>query len=174
MTTTTQSVPYRRKREDKTNYKKRIKLLLGNKPRVVIRKALKNILVQLVEYKPGGDHIIAGAHSRDLKKYGWTFNGGNLPSAYLTGLLLGKKALAKNNKEGILDLGLQNPRSGTKLFAVLKGVVDAGLNVPHDPACFPKEERICGHHITNNPLMKEKGKDLQKAFEQCKEKIAKG
>ncbi len=174
MTTTTRTVLYRRKQEDKTNYKKRIKLLLGNKPRLVIRKALKNILVQLVEYKPQGDHIIVGAYSRELKKYGWTFNGGNIPSAYLTGLLLGKKAIAKNNKEGILDLGLQNPRSGTRLFAVLKGAVDAGLNVPHDPTCFPKEERISGLHIANNPLVKEKGRNLTKMFEQCKENILKG
>jgi large subunit ribosomal protein L18 len=174
MTTTMRTVPYRRKREDKTNYKKRLKLLLGNKPRLVVRKALKNILVQLVEYSPQGDHILAVANSTELKKYGWTYNRGNLPSAYLTGVLLSKKALATKQKEGILDIGLQNPRSGTRLYAALKGVVDAGLNVPHDPACFPKEERIKGLHIANNPLLKEKGKDIPNAFQQCKEKILKG
>jgi len=171
----TRTIRYRRRREDKTNYKKRISLLQSEKPRLVIRRSLKNMVIQLIEYKPSGDHIIVSAHSKELKKYNWEFSKGNIPSAYLTGLLIGKKALAKKCKDIIVDLGLQNPRKGTRLYAALKGVIDAGVKIPHDKEIFPSEERIKGEHIANNEFIKnEKAKDLPKVFEQCKEKIMKG
>ncbi|MBI5073060.1 50S ribosomal protein L18 [Candidatus Woesearchaeota archaeon] len=173
MSTTTRTIPYRRRREDKTNYKKRLKLLLANKPRLVIRKSLKNIVLQVIEYGEKGDKIIASAHTHELKKYDWKYNGGNIPSAYLTGLLIGKKA-AKKCKEVIVDLGLQNPAKGTRLYAAMKGAIDAGLQTPHDPSIFPAEARIKGEHIAKNTLLKEaKAKDISKAFEECKQKILK-
>jgi large subunit ribosomal protein L18 len=171
----TKTVPYRRRREDKTNYKKRIRLLLASKPRLVIRRSLKNVIIQVIEHRPKGDIILASAHSRELKKYGWDFNKGNLPSAYLTGLLAGKKATAKKCKEAILDLGLQTPRGGTRLFAALKGAIDGGLEIPHDAEIFPQENRLKGEHIANNQFVKnERVKNIPKSFEQCKEKIMKG
>lgn len=175
MSSTTRTIPYKRRREDKTNYKKRIKLLLGEKPRLVIRKSLKNMLVQLVEYQSTGDKILASAHTKELKKYDWKYTGGNLPGAYLIGLLIAKKALAKKQKSAIVDIGLQSPIKGTRLFAVLKGAVDAGMDVPHDPAMFPAEERIKGEHIAKNPFAKDaKMKEIAKMFEQAKQKIMKG
>lgn len=173
--TTTRTVPYRRRREDKTNYKKRMSLLLGKKPRLVVRKSLKNMIVQLIEYDAKGDKVLASAHSKELKKMGWQFGCGNLPSAYLTGLLLGKKALAKKQKEAIVDFGLQSIVPGSRMYAAVKGAVDAGMQIPHDAAVFPSEERIKGEHIAKNPLEKTgKGKEMPPAFAQWKEKIAKG
>jgi large subunit ribosomal protein L18 len=37
----TYKMPFRRRREGKTNYTKRLKLLLSRKPRLVVRKSLK-------------------------------------------------------------------------------------------------------------------------------------
>lgn len=172
---TTRTVPYRRRREDKTNYKKRILLLIGKKPRLVIRKSLKNMVVQLVEYDAKGDKVIASAHTRELKKWNWQFGCGNLPSAYLAGFLLGKKALAKKQKEAIVDFGLQSIVPGSRIYAAVKGAIDAGMQIPHDAAVFPGEDRIKGEHIAKNPLEKNgKGKEMPAAFAQCKEKILKG
>ena len=92
MSKTIKKVNYRRKREGKTNYKKRLKLLLSKKPRLVIRRSLNNISLQIIEYQTNGDKIIVGTNSSELKKMGWTANTGNIPAAYLTGLLLAKKA----------------------------------------------------------------------------------
>ena len=45
----TYTVPFRRKREGKTNYKKRLGLLKSKSLRLVVRKSNKHILVQLVD-----------------------------------------------------------------------------------------------------------------------------
>ena len=34
-----------------------------------------------------------------------------------------------------------------RMAAALKGVVDAGLQIPADPESFPAEERIKGEHL---------------------------
>lgn len=72
-------VPFRRRREGKTVYRKRLKLLLSGKPRLVVRRFNSNILAQLVEYDPKGDRVIFTIHSNVLKKYGWKGHRGNLP-----------------------------------------------------------------------------------------------
>ncbi|MEM0057840.1 MAG: 50S ribosomal protein L18 [Candidatus Bathyarchaeia archaeon] len=147
-------VPYRRRREGKTNYRKRKALILSGKPRLVVRGSLKNIVVQIITAKPGGDEVLASAHSRELlKKFGWKAPRGNLPTAYLTGLLCGLKAKAKGVNEAVLDIGLHSPTKGARVFAALKGVLDAGLNVPHGEEKLPDEERIRGLHIAQYAKM---------------------
>jgi len=147
-------VPYRRRRERKTNYRKRKALILSGKPRLVVRGSLKNIVVQIITAKPGGDEVLASAHSRELlKKFGWKAPRGNLPTAYLTGLLCGLKAKAKGVNEAVLDIGLHSPTKGARVFAALKGVLDAGLNVPHGEEKLPDEERIRGLHIAQYAKM---------------------
>ena len=162
------NVQYRRKRQGKTNYKKRLKLLLAEKPRLVIRVFLKNTYAQIVEYVPEGDNIVASATSRDLEKLGWKHNKGNVPAAYLTGLLAGKKAVEAGVKEVILDLGLRSPSKGSRIYACLKGVVDAGLEVAHSEEIFPDESRIKGEHIAK---YKKDSADITKSFEEIKNKI---
>ncbi|MEM1588865.1 MAG: 50S ribosomal protein L18 [Candidatus Bathyarchaeia archaeon] len=141
-------VPHRRKREGKTNYRKRKALLLSGKPRLVVRGSLKNIVVQIITAKPKGDEVLVSAHSRELmKRFGWKAPRGNLPTAYLTGLLCGLKATAKGIKEAVLDIGLHSPTKGARVFAALRGVLDAGLHVPHGEEKLPDEDRIKGLHI---------------------------
>ncbi|MCS7124668.1 MAG: 50S ribosomal protein L18 [Candidatus Bathyarchaeota archaeon] len=141
-------VPYRRRREGKTNYRKRKALIVSGKPRLVVRGSLKNIVVQMIASKPAGDTVLASAHSRELlKKYGWKAPRGNIPTAYLTGLLCGLKAKAKGVTEAVLDIGLHSPTKGAKVFAALKGVLDAGLAVPCSEEKLPDENRIRGLHI---------------------------
>ncbi len=172
-------MPFKRKRKGKTNYNKRLKMLMSSKLRLVIRKSLKNMIVQIVEYNSKGDKVILCAHSSELKKFGWNTGTGNIPSAYLTGLLVGIKAKKKGINDPILDMGLQKP--GERIYAVLKGAIDAGLNTPHSKDILPDEKRIKGQHISEYfAVLKEKGnvqkKDINptqitKIFEQTKNKI---
>lgn len=140
-------VQLRRRRERKTDYQARKAFVLSGKPRIVSRSSLKNTIVQIVVAKPYGDVVLASAHSKELvKKYGWKAATGNLPAAYLTGLLCGLKAKAAGVTEAILDIGLVSPTKGSKVFTVLSGVLDAGIAVPHDDAKILKD-RADGQHI---------------------------
>jgi large subunit ribosomal protein L18 len=163
-------VPHRRRREGKTNYRKRLKLLLSKKPRLVVRKSLKHIRAQIVEYSPEGDKTIVSATSEELKKFGWKFPTGNVPAAYLVGLLIGKRSKNKKIREAILDIGLQKSTKGSRLYAVVKGALDAGLEVPCDKEILPKEERLKGLHIARMKKLE----NLPKNFEEVKERILKG
>jgi len=140
-------VPFRRRREGKTDYRKRLKLLLIRKPRVVVRKSNKYIRIQLVLPDKPGDKTVLSVISSELKRYDYKGSGCNTPAAYLTGLLFGKRAKEAGFDEAILDIGLHTPTSGSKVFTVLKGITDSGMEVPHNPSVFPDEERIRGKHI---------------------------
>jgi large subunit ribosomal protein L18 len=141
-------VQFRRRREGKTDYKARKALVLSGKPRLVVRNSLKNVIAQIIVAKPHGDEALVSAQSRELtKKYGWQAPTGNLPAAYLTGLLCGLKAKAQGIEEAILDIGLQSPSKGSRAFAVLKGVLDSGIHVPHSKEKLADEKRICGEHV---------------------------
>lgn len=141
-------VPRRRRREGKTNYYKRYKMILSGKPRFVVRRTLNYIIVQVVKAFPQGDVTIAAAHSRELmKKYGWKAPGDNTPAAYLTGLLAGLRALKAGIKYAAPDIGLHRPVKGARVFAAIKGGVDAGLEIPHSEEVLPSDERIRGEHI---------------------------
>lgn len=142
------SVPFRRRREGKTDYRLRKKMILSERPRLVVRKTCRNFIAQLVQATVIGDMVIASAHSSELrKKYGWLGSLNNLPAAYLTGLLCGLRAAAKGIKEAILDIGLHTPSKGAAVFAAMKGFIDAGVEVPHDESILPDESRIRGEHI---------------------------
>jgi large subunit ribosomal protein L18 len=159
-------VPFRRRREGKTNYHVRYRLILSKKPRVVVRKSNASTTLQLVVAEQVGDKTLLTVNSKDLKNFGYTLGTGNLPAAYLTGLLFGKKMLALGQKEGIADIGLHASTRGNRIYAAIKGVVDAGVNVPHSPKIFPDDERIRGEHIKNYT-----GADIVAQFEQAREKI---
>jgi large subunit ribosomal protein L18 len=140
-------VQLRRRREGKTDYQARKALVTSRKPRLVTRASIKNVEVQIIIAKPHGDEVLASANSRELiKSYGWRAPTGNVPAAYLTGLLCGVKAKAAGIPEAILDIGLVSPTKGSKIFAVLSGVVDAGVAVPHSEDKIVKE-RMKGEHI---------------------------
>lgn len=145
--TSTKVVTYRRKREGRTNYKKRLLLLQSRKPRLIIRKTNNQIILQIAEYALKGDHIICGVNSLTLKKHGWNYSCKNLPACYLAGLLLGKKALAKKVKIAIVDVGLQTPVAGSRIYAAAKGAIDAGMSIPASEDVFPSPERMSGKDI---------------------------
>ncbi|RLF17607.1 MAG: 50S ribosomal protein L18 [Thermoprotei archaeon] len=140
-------VPFRRRREGLTNYRKRRKYLLSGKPRFVVRKTARHIIVQVVRALPIGDHILVSAHSNELRRYGWLGDTNNTPAAYLVGLLAGLKALKKGIKEAIPDIGLHRPVPHSRVFAAIKGAIDSGLKVPCSPEVWPSEDRIRGEHI---------------------------
>lgn len=143
-------VPFRRRREGKTDYRARKALVLSGKPRLVARSTIANAIAQIIAAKPNGDEVLVSAHSRELiKKYGWAAPTGNIPTAYLTGLLCGLKAKSKGIEEAILDMGLHSPSKGARIFAILKGVLDAGIEVPHSEEKLPDEARIKGEHIAH-------------------------
>lgn len=141
------TISKRRKREGKTDYKQRLKQLKGFKPRLVARKSLKNVIAQIIRYTPKGDLVEAAAHSSELKTFGWNGSKNNIPAAYCVGLLLGKKARAKNINEVVFDIGLNASTKSSRLYAVLKGALDAGLSIPHAEDNLPSEERLLGKHI---------------------------
>jgi len=144
----TYKLPPRRRREGKTNYHKRLRLIKSRKLRLVIRASNNHVRVQVIESKIGGDKVLISAISKELtSKFDWTANTGNIPAAYLTGYLAGIRA--KNNKieEAILDLGIFYHRN--RVLAAFKGVIDSGIEIPHREEFFPDNigEKINGSHI---------------------------
>jgi large subunit ribosomal protein L18 len=105
------------------------------------------MIAQIVAAKPEGDEVLFSAQSRELIKYGWKASRGNLSAAYLTGFLCGSKAKAQGTEEAISDIGLHSPTKGARIFAVLKGISDAGIEVPHSEEKLPDEGRTKGEHI---------------------------
>ena len=180
-------VPFRRRREGKTNYAARMKLVSYDKSRLVVRLSNANAVVQIIDYAPEGDLTLASAVSKELSKYGYLGGANNISGVYLTAYLAAKRALAKGIDEAILDIGLKSPIKGSKVFAALKGAVDAGLYVPHGDFIFPADERIRGEHVANyaeslddDELNKKFSKylerglnpvDLPKNFEEAKKNI---
>lgn len=157
-------IPYHRKKSGKTNYKKRLTLLKSQKDRLTIRRSNKYVMLQIIKYEPAGDKVLMSVSSSALLKLGWKYSCKNIPACYLTGLLFGKKASEKKLTDAVLDLGLQTPIKGSRLYATLKGVVDSGLKVPCSKEVFPNEDRISGKHISEKIL---------KDFESIKTKITK-
>ena len=135
----------RRLREEKTNYRKRRYLLMGRRDYITVQISSENTLVQIHKPEMQGDKVLASAHSRYLLGKGWKGSRKNIPAAYLTGYLAGKKALGKGVKAAVLYSGTR--KYTQRMAAALKGVVDAGLEVPADSETFPNEERISGKHL---------------------------
>lgn len=121
--------------------------MLSGTPRLVIRPTNKHLTAQLIRADSSGDIVLASAHSSELKELGWKASCGNLPAAYLTGLLIGKKAKAKGVGNAILDLGLHT--RGPRIFAAAKGAVDGGLAIPVGENALPSSDRMRGSHIVS-------------------------
>jgi len=162
----TSRVPFRRRREGKTDYRKRLRLVRSGKVRAVVRQSLKHTVVQLVQYDEKGDRILSSATTAQLVKLGWTGSTGNTSAAYLAGLLAGKRAVGRKISEAVLDIGLQTPSKGSKVFATLKGLLDAGIKIEHSKEVIPADDRLRGKHL---------GKDwISTQFDQLRERILKG
>jgi len=135
---------------------------------------------------------LMAAYSHELPAFGLSHGLTNYAAAYATGLLLARRTLTKlkiadkfdGNKttgefeavrikgedesekrfpfRAILDVGLVRTTTGSRVFGVMKGVVDGGIAVPHKPNRFPGfnktkgefnskllRERIFGGHVSN-------------------------
>ena len=157
-------LPLKRKRLGKTDYKARFRLLSSGKPRLVIRKSLRNLTAQVITYEKKGDRVIAASSSNELKTFGLTSKRRNIPTAYLVGYLLAKKAKQKKIANAIFDMGLYAKTKGSVLFACLKGAIDGGMNVPHSKEIFPSEERIKGKHLKDSVSVEDITKSIQQKF----------
>lgn len=158
----------RRRKEHKTDYLKRIKLLKSGKPRIVFRKTNKYIIAQYITSKEAQDKVKIGAISKHLLKYGWPkkFEGSlkSIPASYFTGLLIGKKIIKEKLKTPIVDFGMIKTLHKSKTYAFLKGLIDAGIEIKYKEKIFPNEDRIKGKHMK---------KDFSKTFDEIKSKIDK-
>ncbi|KAI0307177.1 hypothetical protein B0F90DRAFT_1665456 [Multifurca ochricompacta] len=95
-------VKYRRRREGKTDYYARKRLVAqaknkynAPKYRLVVRFTNKDIIVQIIYARLQGDFVLAAAHSRELPRYGINHGLTNWTAAYATGLLVARRALTK-------------------------------------------------------------------------------
>ena len=162
------TIQKRRRRENKTDYSKRLKLLKSEKPRLVFRRTNLYIISQYVESIEAQDKIVFGITSKKLLNYGWpeNFKGSlkSIPAAYLTGYLTAKKILKEKLKTPIIDFGMLRTNHKTKVFAYLKGLIDAGIEISCKEEAFPDEEAIEGKHLKE---------DFTKSFNEIKSKIDK-
>lgn len=136
----------RRRREFKTDYRKRLKLLKSQSLRLVIRKTNKYIILEIIESKNAQDKVLYYVNTKELLKFGIPEDKqGSLKSisaAYLGGFLLGKKANIK--EKVILDSGLIPNTKGSRIYAAVKGVSDAGIKIPYNEKIIPPKEIIEG------------------------------
>ena len=154
----------RRRREAKTDYVKRIKLLKSNSPRLVFRKTNKYLIAQYIISKEAKDEIKLGGNSKELLKFGWPkeFLGSlkSISAAYLLGVLMSKKIKEKKLEKPIVDFGMIKMIHKTKTYAFLKGLKDSGLDINCDDKFCPDDNRLKGEHMKNKI-----------AFEEIKSKI---
>jgi len=168
-------VKYRRRRQGKTDYRARKRLVAQDKNkynspryRLVGRFTNTTVIAQIIWATMSGDRVMCAAYSSELPRYGVTVGLNNYSAAYCTGLLLARRVLQKlkladtykgntgevtgevyhvEDVEGAprpftanLDVGLVNTTTGNRVFSLLKGAVDGGLNVPYS------EKRFVGYN----------------------------
>lgn len=137
----------------------------SKKYRLVVRRTNTKFIAQVTFATMQGDRVLCAAESEELKNYGLTAGLTNYSAAYCTGLLLARRLLAQvgladaykgnddingeyfnvdediqgDNKpfKALLDVGLAPTTTGARVFAVLKGACDGGVNVPHSTKRFP-------------------------------------
>lgn len=95
-------VKYRRRREGKTDYYARKRLVVQSKNkynspkyRLVVRFTNRDVIVQIIYAKIEGDYVLSSAYSHELEKYGITVGLTNWAAAYATGLLCARRVLKK-------------------------------------------------------------------------------
>ncbi|CDQ74996.1 unnamed protein product [Oncorhynchus mykiss] len=95
-------VKFRRRREGKTDYFARKRLVIQDKNkyntpkyRMIVRFSNRDIVCQIAYAKIEGDMIVCAAYSHELPKYGIAVGLTNYAAAYCTGLLLARRLLNK-------------------------------------------------------------------------------
>jgi len=161
-------VQKRRRREGKTDYANRIRMLKGESPRIVFRRTNRYIITEYVTSREAQDKIVIGITSKKLKEFGWPseFEGSlkSIPASYLTGFLMGKEIAKKKLATPIVDVGMIRTISKNKVFAFIKGLIDSGIKIKCSEEKFPEEERLSGKNLKS---------DFSKIFKEIKSKIEK-
>lgn len=158
----------RRRKENRTDYGRRIKLLKSQKPRIVFRKTNRYVIAQYITSSEAQDKINFGVNSKHLIKYGWPekFNGSlkSIPASYLIGYLIGKQIIKKKLETPIVDVGMIRALHKTKIYSFTKGLIDSGIELKHDKKIFPSEDSIQGKNLKE---------DFSTTFNEIKSKIDK-
>jgi len=134
------------------------------KHRMIVRITNRDVIAQLAYARIEGDVIVAAAYAHELPRYGVKVGLTNYAACYCTGLLLARRILKKLKLDKIyegqtevdgemysvedvekgpgafrahLDIGLARTTTGARVFGVMKGAVDGGIEVPHSEKRFP-------------------------------------
>ena len=135
---------YRRRRMGVTDYHARRKIVTSSIPLLAVRISSKNVSAQFIKPTGTGDLVLSSAHSRNLKKLGWKGSTKSIPACYLLGLLAGKRAKQEGVDKAYLYNGLAKFVTGSKISALVKGVKDAGVDVPMADEVAPSPDRLSG------------------------------
>jgi len=136
--------------------------------RLVARFTNTDVIAQIIWATLTGDRVMCAAYAHELPRYGVSVGLTNYSASYCTGLLLARRLLQKlklgdtykgnageltgevyhvEDVEGAprpftanLDVGLVHTTTGNRVFSVLKGAVDGGLNIPYS------EKRFVGYN----------------------------
>ena len=139
------TVSYKRKINKKTDYQNRLAVIKSKKTRIIAKRMLNSITIQFIDYSPQGDKTIVSANTSELRKdFGWGGHGGNLSTAYLVGYLSGLKAKKIKISDAIFNLGLNRNIKKSSYYSSLKGILDAGITVPHSEEVLPSQDKIEG------------------------------
>lgn len=174
-------VKFRRRREGRTDYRQRHKLITQDKNkysspkyRLVVRFSNRYVTVQVIYAEIIGDKVLCTASSKELHRYGLEVGLKNYSAAYCTGLLCARRLLKKLGLDEIytgveeptgdvvttegengrtyyvseldddkkpfralLDVGIKNTTTGSRIFGAMKGASDGGLDIPHSNKRFP-------------------------------------
>jgi len=159
----------KRRQSNKTDYKRRLRLLKSHGPRIVFRKTNRYITAQYVKSHEAKDIVEESVSSKLLLNYGWPKKSEgslkSIPASYLLGLLIGKIVLEKKKEQPICDTGMIRKTDKNKIFAFLNGLKDSGVKVECDEKLFPEEDRIKGKNLKE---------DLSKIVEEVKKNIQNG
>jgi len=101
-------VKFKRRREGKTDYYARKRLVVQDKNkyntpkyRMIVRFTNKDIITQIAYAKIEGDVIVCAAYAHELPRYGVKVGLTNYAAAYCTGLLLARRLLKKFHLDDI-------------------------------------------------------------------------
>jgi len=149
----------------------------SKKYRLIVRRTNSKFITQIIFSTMTGDRVLCSADSTELRQFGLKAGLTNYASAYATGLLLARRLLKqvglndlykatsdvngeyfnvdddvdddKRPFKALLDVGLQRTTTGARIFGVLKGACDGGINVPHKTKRFPGYSRAKITQIEN-------------------------
>lgn len=120
--------PFRRRREGKTDYYARKRLVTQHKAkygspkyRLVVRFTKKDIICQIVSSQIKGDLVFTSAYAHELPRYGIKHGLTNWSAAYATGLLVARRALQKLG----LDKAYVGDEEHSGEFSITEAVEDA-------------------------------------------------